>query len=243
MVFIIIRWWDTYKTNDGGVVFDPDIRRFYQNHNKAQLPALPSTFEITTYNPATFHGRGGIKILQLVKPFTKATIQVTLDNEDRTTWVLKTKNVQRFRFNGITGLTQDVDGNRLVNHITVDGCSIPLPTDLFSQEQTFVRSKEGNECAWESKRDGLEYSKTERSPSTYGPARQVFANPFLIVYGSSGTTDEAQANQLLATYVANSHRIASDTRVNIVKDTELTDDVAANFNLVLIGGMYYDSSE
>ncbi len=73
----MLRWWDTYKTNDGGVVFDQDLRSFYKEHHKSAVPNLPNEFVITCYNPATFHGRGGIQILQLVTPFTKSTIKVS----------------------------------------------------------------------------------------------------------------------------------------------------------------------
>ncbi len=39
-------WWDTYKTNDGGVVNDPVIRSFAVSHaqNAAKLPASKTFF-------------------------------------------------------------------------------------------------------------------------------------------------------------------------------------------------------
>lgn len=59
-----MRWWDTYKTNDGGAVFDGEIRKFYQSHTVESIPGLPKEFTVTCMNPSTFQGRGGIKILQ-----------------------------------------------------------------------------------------------------------------------------------------------------------------------------------
>ncbi len=74
----------------------------------------------------------------------------------------------------------------------------------------------------------------ERGPSLYGPARQVFADPFLIIVGTAG---ESQLNMRLAVYIANSHYTSSETRVEIVLDSELTAEKAESYNLVLVGGI------
>lgn len=50
------RWWDTKTTNDGGVVFDAEIRKFIKSHVTDTVPPSPATFTVTTYNPATFNG-------------------------------------------------------------------------------------------------------------------------------------------------------------------------------------------
>lgn len=69
-------WWDTETTNDGGVVFDLEVREFFNRNNARHPPAFPNRLEVASLNPATFWGRGGFRILQLAIPFRKGKLLV-----------------------------------------------------------------------------------------------------------------------------------------------------------------------
>lgn len=88
-------------------MFDKEVRAFIKAHIQDNVPELPTTFEITCFNPASFLGRGGkkilgdhlllgIRILQHQEPFKKSTIKVS--REENNNWNLKTSNVRRIQF-------------------------------------------------------------------------------------------------------------------------------------------------
>lgn len=67
-------WWNTKTTNDGGVVFDLELRRFLKR--AASLPTPPplptggrNGLTVRCINPATAEGRGGVRVLQQLAPF------------------------------------------------------------------------------------------------------------------------------------------------------------------------------
>lgn len=73
-------WWDTKTTNDGGVVFDTDVREFFSTYNTPHPPPFPQRLEVVSLNPATFFGRGGFRILQFNTPYRKAKLIVDYDS-------------------------------------------------------------------------------------------------------------------------------------------------------------------
>lgn len=52
---------------------------FYSSHDTS-LPELPSTFTLSTINPASFGGRGNLVILQLSIPFRYFTFNIIFEN-------------------------------------------------------------------------------------------------------------------------------------------------------------------
>lgn len=71
--------------------------------------------DIISLNPSTFHGRAGVKILQMRTPYRKAKIvadfggdgdSITVagvEGQQSSKWVFKTFNVKRFQFYEIEG--------------------------------------------------------------------------------------------------------------------------------------------
>eukprot|EP00301_Raphidiophrys_heterophryoidea_P006222 c12528_g1_i1.p1 GENE.c12528_g1_i1~~c12528_g1_i1.p1 ORF type:complete len:916 (-),score=213.85 c12528_g1_i1:50-2758(-) len=94
-------WWDTVTPNDGGVLFDSEIRDFLdsriQNMVEDATATLPAKFTVTSLNPSTFDGRGSIAIDQLYRGVgSRGFVHVTWDRNTRTC-VLETSNVRRIR--------------------------------------------------------------------------------------------------------------------------------------------------
>ncbi len=167
-------------------------------------------------------------------------------------WHLITTNVRRFRFYEIEnalnssslpqqGLVIDKDSyfsfsqiqNIFVDH-NLHFCW--KREDEDGQQQQQPRSEDGGEMIigsskWQICSDGKDFEREERGPRNYGPARQLYSSPFLIVISGK----EAAEHLELANYIANLHFIASSTFVQIVRDTELTEQVAKQYNLMLIG--------
>jgi len=98
-------WWDTDATNDGGTMFDPEMRSFIDKALWSHPRGWKETFEVVTPNPAATHGRGGIRILQLVVPSNRGRVRVgrvceTGAEKRACTWRLETRNVCRIRVVG-----------------------------------------------------------------------------------------------------------------------------------------------
>ena len=78
-------WWDTDSENDGGAVFDPELRSFFtealarttaDGHGRRHVAPLPRRFTLACLNPATCGGRGGVTIEQMTSPFVPARMDV-----------------------------------------------------------------------------------------------------------------------------------------------------------------------
>lgn len=70
------------NTNDGGVVFDEQVRNFFNYFHSPHVPEFTEkNLEVVSLNPATFLGRGGFKILQFLTPFQKSKLVVNTQDE------------------------------------------------------------------------------------------------------------------------------------------------------------------
>ena len=85
----------------------------------------------------------------------------------------------------------------------------------------------------------------ERAPSTYGPARQVFASPFIVIVGTNATKTKNVNNNLLEAggrYIANLHYASTDTRTILYRDFEVSNIFYFKYvkrkmlNMILVGG-------
>ena len=73
------------------------------------------------------------------------------------------------------------------------------------------------------------FEEFERGPTNSGPARQLFAAPFLIV------TTSAELPKYLSLYIANVHMVAASTSVSILHDNVLTREQEHHNNLFVVG--------
>jgi hypothetical protein len=199
------------------------MRKWYSNCLSANVSSRPSEFSLTVINPATHEGRGGIRILQLVLIGRLATVRARQSN---TQWILITRNVARLSFSS----------QWINNEVILDG----IPVTLTGQNE-FCKSSTSVPI-WTLCADALEYARLQRSPLTYGPMRQVYDRPFLIVVGTAGNvTSLTTILHDIAVFIANLHALASNARVRVVKDSDLiqsdqsVDDAALTHNLILLG--------
>jgi dienelactone hydrolase len=251
-------WWDTDYSNDGGVLNDPKARHWYDSmigDGHQGLPALPSEFVLTVLNPAGSHGRGGFRVLQQLIPYRLSQVHVSIQSGDENAVQLRTSNVRRFRVD-LTQLfrSEELDKEQKVLKFTVNGHSLALKWDTPLAARDICRYENprlveidsrgeevdggaGGEPTWRVCDEGR-YTKSERGPNTYGPARQVFASPFRVIVGTDNIC-EAMERMVHAAgaYIVNTHFTSTDTFATLMEDSSFTYTAeSTSSNLVFIGG-------
>jgi hypothetical protein len=230
-------WWDTKKTNDGGALFDPYLRKRYKRAIKAcgaggarhKDDPGHSPFTVVSLNPATFHGKRGIRILRQDRTMVYSKISCAYSAES-SRWRLKTINALRFAI--VRGEKQRFSTLRAVKTLDVDGT--PFDIDRLNGTVVFTRDRGGEgKATWRIEKDE---DPALRGEEFYGPMKRVFDAPFLIVVGTLGSKAAYESNLQAAIFLANSHFAASHTHCAIVKDVDLEASEADTKNLVLIGG-------
>ncbi|XP_062603242.1 uncharacterized protein LOC134265019 [Saccostrea cucullata] len=74
-----------------------------------------------------------------------------------------------------------------------------------------------------------------RNSSTYGPARRVAEQKFVIVIGTLGLPEISARLQSAAVYIANLFLLTSDTTVQIIKDIDVDPGTVEDSNLIILG--------
>eukprot|EP01112_Ceratiomyxa_fruticulosa_P022069 TRINITY_DN7980_c1_g1_i1.p1 TRINITY_DN7980_c1_g1~~TRINITY_DN7980_c1_g1_i1.p1 ORF type:complete len:875 (+),score=198.67 TRINITY_DN7980_c1_g1_i1:181-2805(+) len=205
-----------------GVVDDAIMQAFFNQHILNNLPPLPQTFVVTTMNPGTSEGRGGVKILQFTIPYRAARIKVTQNGNQ---WVLKTENVRRFGFDSFDGLLTP-------SNIIIDGT--PFTTSLLP---TVNYCNLNNNFQWAVCNDNGEWEQTERGPKTYGPMINVIINPLVIVWGTKDDNPALEAvRNNIATFLANTFYFQERYSIPIMPDYLFDPTILETSNVIIIGG-------
>jgi len=137
--------------------------------------------------------------------------------------IVTTANVQALALKLVEPLVSDseveaeIDGQRLL--ISVDS----------SSEVELVRDGDKWELG--------EYAPAfpQKGQHTYGPWKQVLMNPFVVVYGTIGTSEQTEWNLQLARLYAFNWWYRANGRVQVVADYEY-EALAWPHNVVLLGG-------
>lgn len=74
-----------------------------------------------------------------------------------------------------------------------------------------------------------------KNAAVCGPASDVFNFPFVVVQGTTGTSDDKKVSAELTSQFADAWHGYAEGRVQIVRDTEVTAEMIREKNLVLIG--------
>jgi len=210
-------WWDTARPNDGGALNDGEMRQFFAAargarkgeggaRGRAVLPGLPPSFTLRAFNPASFEGRGGWRLLQPHR--AGCMLELKLVSADSSLRV-STRNVRRF-----IAPAQAL----LAPQVLLD--EAPLPPPIQAAAARANQSGAGLElCSLSALRQWRvcaeeDWAAAERGPSTLGPVRQALHSRFLLVAGDEEEQDAEQpcaATLLqLAVYLSNLFFLTSD---------------------------------
>ncbi|XP_071079851.1 uncharacterized protein [Haliotis cracherodii] len=243
-------WWDTWETNDGGVVNDQQLRDFKSRHitsllnsrscstddndcgkdsdeNKYSQHAAEDQFTLTTVNPAFGEGLRGVRILSQLVPYRLSTVEGRVSGN---TVHLTTRNVWRFRIKEpkqrkVHWMQRFI---RLDGDFTVDR---DMLAEMAKNEDSHLSWIDGE---WEFVHRSM-YERRERGPDNLGPARRVAERQFLIIVGTQGSMMKSHTLLMSAVYIANQFYLTSDTTASIVRDTDVTPDMVDKRNIILLG--------
>ena len=247
-------WWDTKTTNDGGVMNDETMRKFLAKAIKAEEKSVAAThadalpaFTLSVANPATQHGRYGLRVLQQRHTLRSSQLRVR-PSDAGGLWAIETRNVRRFSLRcgkhggGDGGLVSQATLG--LHALTIDDYGptahpFDAPLSAGCKHYCLVErdGTSGTENRWEECTDSqFSYKRRERSPLTYGPARQVFMAPFVIIVGTGGANEAENAGLLeVGRYISNSHYAAVQSYAPVLLDTDVVDWGDEDRNMVLIG--------
>jgi hypothetical protein len=174
-------------------------------------------FEMVSYNPATFSGRLGVKPLQHVVPFARATVvfvsqvAVGLNLTEIRCFKLETNNVRRLSISRASPVLLCSP-----SIVDVDGSKVPLlssgPVHVCRDDY----SREWVQCLDIRGVDESSFEKWERGARTSGPARQVSARPFAVVVPEMSDNHWDTTLRDLGVYISNLHAMAADTFAPVI---------------------------
>lgn len=267
-------WWDSTRANDGGVLNDKTMRDYFRlAFLKAdRYDHLPDEFETLTFNPASTESRAGCRILQQLNPFQISKLKFKKEiKHDK--WSITTKNVGRIALDPRIlcsrvelckvsidkNLTYAFQADFMVEFCLESAYAVEVQNDAASTP--WLSARAGDMHLWKvcdlqsshmdsstsllASSKSYIFEKYQRGPHNYGPARQVYASPFVIVVGCStslpdvpkdGNDSNCLRNKNAALYLSNTHVASASTHAPIVKAHELGQDDERVSNLILIGG-------
>jgi pimeloyl-ACP methyl ester carboxylesterase len=239
-------FWDSVKTNDGGVVNDAAMRKFYQRALNASRTAPVDSalhFECTTIDLAHSRRKHGVSIEAQVVQRRLTRVQVDVDVEGGVAHVV-TRNVRKWCVADLTlqrwGAGAHKPGSSSLSlQLIVDGQNgMEIPTD--SGRAVCVELGDGAP-QW-----ALVASAAEQSDFSVqvGAMNRVFWRPFVVVYGThAADANENAQMKVSAVFFANAHAMAYDSTVQVVSDVlfEATMTEWAG-SVVLVGGVCVNSA-
>jgi hypothetical protein len=194
-----------------GIVNDDETQKFFDSVlSQKSLPELPNEFTIRLFNPATFKGRAGIVVDQLILPYQASEIKVSRSDDE---WTLKTHNIKRFH-------VEKIEGFGFPKELILDGT-------IFSNNVAFSHfCKQSNNGTWAICDDGWSWKISERNPLNYGPLRQVFMQEKITVVFT-------KSHQKQAEYLAQKLYYQGRFKVDLVMENMFDPSIMGN--LVIIG--------
>ncbi|CAE8691920.1 unnamed protein product [Polarella glacialis] len=238
-------WWDSRRPNDGGAMHDAEMRNFSEHHlarrvGEAGCCEPPEVFEAVAFSPSSFHGRGGLRLVQTEVPFRRASVRASRATGGSGSkvgrsgkaekWQLRTVNIRRLAMTPPASLaaSMQIDGQALKEvelARLAAGSHLCLQAASSSLRRTWQLCSQGPD----------DFEATERGPSTWGPARQVVqSRPFAIV-ACTGAAAEAEAVEDLARYMAHGHLLAVGSRAPVIRPQDISEELRQTHNLVLVG--------
>jgi len=221
-------WWDNDTLPGTTCVDNPELIQFLFNHTR---DPYPKHIHFKTTDLGQNNKHFWITIDQLDKLYEDAVIDAYVQDQ---TIRIEAVNINQFTLNLNEKLIQRGKVCILINDqkITYD----TRTTQSALGGITFTRERDGN---WKIS-PGFKHPRIKHN-KVYGPAKQAYFSPFVLVYGTKG--DSAMTDLLLhqARIQALTWWIRANGLVEILPDTEVNQSIIKNYNLILFGNFKTNS--
>ena len=211
-------WYELDSLSHVLCVDDPDIMSFFKEKERDPFPGQV-VFKTTDLGQS--YKSYWVEIEEQEKPFFESRIEAEVTGNQLE---INTTNIRQFSLS----LSKD-----LVPHggITFRINGEKLAYD-FKSDQMLHFSKSGNKF-----RIGeLKQPSPKKSPAFYGPMKQAYFSPFILVFGTKGDSAATDITLHQARLEAARWWRVGNGFTDILPDTEVTKEVMENYNLVLFGG-------
>lgn len=213
-------WWN-FDSTPGTDCIDKQEMMDYL-HGKIRS-ASPKRVSFKTTDLAQSDRAYWLKVDELQSPYQEGFIEAEVQAD---TVKIKTRNIKRFSILAHNlpdlfpaGQTLFFRWNeRVITHQIRPGANIP-----FYQKHDQIR---------------IGYPATDgltKTPALYGPIKRAYFTPFLLVYGTMGDSISTERNLHQARLQSYTWWMRANGFVEVVADTEVTEKMTEQFNLILFG--------
>ena len=209
-------WWDEEEIEGTACVNHPRLMEFFKNHRRDPYPKhiVFKTIDLAQNNRCYW-----IRIDEQEKLYQDSRIEAEVKGD---TICIATQNIKGLSLE----LSRDLlPYDRIV--FIIDGRGLEVP---FKEELSFKKEK-GRWRFGKIRHKGL-----YKSPSLYGPIKRAYFSPFVLVYGTLGDSSANDRTYRRAILQAWGWWRRANGYVEVLADTELTDSIIENYNLILFGG-------
>ncbi len=228
-------WWDDTPDLPGTDCVDGFGFNKFWLENKRE--PLPKRVIFRTHNLSINNSAYWIRILNPIRAYRD--VRVEAEVVGRRALKIETTNVLALSLHlpealigGIKVIPESAVLEPSAISLTINGQSMKLKPD-GDDDYYLICDSRGK---WrEANLDEVVVNFSKKHGLRYGPWKQAFMRPFLIVYGTKGTEEDTFWNLQLARFYAHSWWYRANGYSAIIADTSMTADVAENYNLILLG--------
>lgn len=211
-------WFQVDKVNNISCVDDPELVDFLKSKTRNPYPKhiIYKTSDIGQNNKIYW-----IEIEEQTRPFYESRIEASVEENEI---AIVARNISQFDVE----LTHDLlDYGRIIFDINGDQIPYNFEEDV---KLTFHKTPEGFRIG------GKAYQGLRKTPEFYGPIKQVYFSPFILVYGTRGDSAVADLTLHQARLEAFRWWRRGNGFAEICADTEVTEELISDYNLILFGG-------
>ncbi|MGB7063446.1 MAG: prolyl oligopeptidase family serine peptidase [Candidatus Zixiibacteriota bacterium] len=211
-------WYSLDDPDKTVCVDDPELVEFLKSRER---DLWPKCVIFKTTNLGQNHKSYWVEIIRQEKPFFESRIEVEV-KEGRIE--VSARNVREFALH----LSQNL---------------LPLGKIVFSVngQEIGYQLRKSEEVSFYKKGDEFRIGRTKhrrlrKSPESYGPIKQAYFSPFVLVYGTKGDSVTTATTLHQARLEATRWWRRANGFAEVLPDTEVTSETMENFNLILFGG-------
>jgi len=211
-------WYNLDDSSRTVCVDDPQVMDFLKDKTRNPLPkhVIFKTSDIGQNNKSYW-----VEITQQGKLYSESLIEAEARAE---TIDIRTRNVREFALS----LSEELLPYGKISFV-VNGQEIAY---RFRKDEKVLLCQRG---------DGFEVGRAKQTamtklPESYGPIKQAYFSPFVLVFGTKGDSLTTEITLHQARLEATRWWSRANGSVEILPDTEVTKEIMENYNLILFGG-------